>query len=85
MKSNADIHGGGAPSHEHLNSHSSNDLEELEDEDDSDSNSPPLPYLQAPAPDGCCTLDGNNPQQIKKTNSFIRENASFQLVILWLY
>uniref|UniRef100_A0A3P8W038 GREB1 like retinoic acid receptor coactivator n=1 Tax=Cynoglossus semilaevis TaxID=244447 RepID=A0A3P8W038_CYNSE len=42
----------------HLNSHSSNDLEELEDEDDSDSNSPPLPYLQAPAPDGCCTLDG---------------------------
>uniref|UniRef100_A0A3P8W2V9 GREB1 like retinoic acid receptor coactivator n=1 Tax=Cynoglossus semilaevis TaxID=244447 RepID=A0A3P8W2V9_CYNSE len=58
MKSNADIHGGGAPSHEHLNSHSSNDLEELEDEDDSDSNSPPLPYLQAPAPDGCCTLDG---------------------------
>uniref|UniRef100_A0A3Q1HGH0 GREB1 like retinoic acid receptor coactivator n=1 Tax=Anabas testudineus TaxID=64144 RepID=A0A3Q1HGH0_ANATE len=38
--------------------HSSNDLEELEDDDDSDSCSPPLPYLQAPAPDGCCTLDG---------------------------
>uniref|UniRef100_A0A3Q3KBS3 GREB1 like retinoic acid receptor coactivator n=1 Tax=Monopterus albus TaxID=43700 RepID=A0A3Q3KBS3_MONAL len=38
--------------------HSSNDLEELEDDDDSDSSSPPLPYLQAPAPDGCCTLDG---------------------------
>uniref|UniRef100_A0A3Q1F750 GREB1 like retinoic acid receptor coactivator n=1 Tax=Acanthochromis polyacanthus TaxID=80966 RepID=A0A3Q1F750_9TELE len=37
---------------------SSNDLEELEDEEDSDSNSPPLLYLQAPAPDGCCTLDG---------------------------
>uniref|UniRef100_A0A3B4YBR3 GREB1 like retinoic acid receptor coactivator n=1 Tax=Seriola lalandi dorsalis TaxID=1841481 RepID=A0A3B4YBR3_SERLL len=27
-------------------------------DDDSDSSSPPLPYLQAPAPDGCCTLDG---------------------------
>uniref|UniRef100_A0A8P4K7G2 GREB1 like retinoic acid receptor coactivator n=1 Tax=Dicentrarchus labrax TaxID=13489 RepID=A0A8P4K7G2_DICLA len=28
------------------------------EDDDSDSSSPPLPYLQAPAPDGCCTLDG---------------------------
>uniref|UniRef100_A0A3Q1C9P8 GREB1-like protein n=1 Tax=Amphiprion ocellaris TaxID=80972 RepID=A0A3Q1C9P8_AMPOC len=46
------------PGHELMNDHSSNDLEELEDEDDSDSSSPPLPYLQAPAPDGCCTLDG---------------------------
>uniref|UniRef100_A0A3B5AYC2 GREB1 like retinoic acid receptor coactivator n=1 Tax=Stegastes partitus TaxID=144197 RepID=A0A3B5AYC2_9TELE len=44
--------------HELLNDHSSNDPEELEDEDDSDSSSPPLPYLQTPAPDGCCTLDG---------------------------
>uniref|UniRef100_A0A8P4JZJ6 GREB1 like retinoic acid receptor coactivator n=1 Tax=Dicentrarchus labrax TaxID=13489 RepID=A0A8P4JZJ6_DICLA len=33
-------------------------LTELEEDDDSDSSSPPLPYLQAPAPDGCCTLDG---------------------------
>uniref|UniRef100_A0A3Q3WKA4 GREB1-like protein n=1 Tax=Mola mola TaxID=94237 RepID=A0A3Q3WKA4_MOLML len=33
-------------------------VSELEDEDDSDSSSPPLPYLQAPPPDGCCTLDG---------------------------
>uniref|UniRef100_A0A8P4G1B8 GREB1 like retinoic acid receptor coactivator n=1 Tax=Dicentrarchus labrax TaxID=13489 RepID=A0A8P4G1B8_DICLA len=41
-----------------MNGHSSNDLEELEEDDDSDSSSPPLPYLQAPAPDGCCTLDG---------------------------
>uniref|UniRef100_A0A3P8Q4G4 GREB1 like retinoic acid receptor coactivator n=1 Tax=Astatotilapia calliptera TaxID=8154 RepID=A0A3P8Q4G4_ASTCA len=41
-----------------VNGNSSNDLEELEDEDDSDTSSPPLPYLQAPAPDGCCTLDG---------------------------
>uniref|UniRef100_H3CSS3 GREB1 like retinoic acid receptor coactivator n=1 Tax=Tetraodon nigroviridis TaxID=99883 RepID=H3CSS3_TETNG len=40
------------------NGNSSNDLEELEEEDDSDSSSPPLPYLQASPPDGCCTLDG---------------------------
>uniref|UniRef100_A0A8C4ZCY2 GREB1-like protein n=1 Tax=Gadus morhua TaxID=8049 RepID=A0A8C4ZCY2_GADMO len=30
----------------------------MEDEDDSDTSSPPLPYLQTPAPDGCCTQDG---------------------------
>lgn len=59
MKSKADLHGGELPGHELLNGHSSNDLEELEDDDDSDSSSPPLPYLQGPAPDGCCTLDGN--------------------------
>ncbi|KAF3699465.1 GREB1-like protein [Channa argus] len=53
MKSKADLQG-----HKILNSHSSNDLEELEDDDDSDSSSTPLPYLQAPAPDGCCTVDG---------------------------
>ncbi|CAL8280576.1 unnamed protein product [Lota lota] len=41
-----------------LNGHSSQDMEELEEEDDSDPSSPPLPYLQTPAPDGCCTLDG---------------------------
>ncbi|XP_054870648.1 GREB1-like protein isoform X1 [Amphiprion ocellaris] len=60
VKSKADmvLHGGEQPGHELMNDHSSNDLEELEDEDDSDSSSPPLPYLQAPAPDGCCTLDG---------------------------
>uniref|UniRef100_A0A669BRY6 GREB1 like retinoic acid receptor coactivator n=1 Tax=Oreochromis niloticus TaxID=8128 RepID=A0A669BRY6_ORENI len=46
------------PGHELVNGNSSNDLEELEDEDGSDTSSPPLPYLQAPAPDGCCTLDG---------------------------
>nr|XP_020447080.1 GREB1-like protein isoform X2 [Monopterus albus] len=58
MKSKADRHGGEPPGHKLISSHSSNDLEELEDDDDSDSSSPPLPYLQAPAPDGCCTLDG---------------------------
>lgn len=59
MKLKADLHGGEPPGHELLNGHCSNDLEELEDDDDSDSSNPPLPYLQAPAPDGCCTLDGN--------------------------
>lgn len=58
MKSKADLHGRELPGHELMNGHSSNDLEELEDDDDSDSSSPPLPYLQAPPPDGCCTLDG---------------------------
>nr|XP_057925153.1 GREB1-like protein isoform X4 [Doryrhamphus excisus] len=57
VKPKADLQGGELPGHELLKSHSSNDLEELEEEDE-DSNSPPLPYLQAPAPDGCCTLDG---------------------------
>ncbi|XP_041847997.1 GREB1-like protein isoform X2 [Melanotaenia boesemani] len=60
MKSKADValHGGDDTGQELMNGHSSNDLEDLEDDDDSDSNSPPLPYLQTPAPDGCCTLDG---------------------------
>lgn len=58
MKPKAEPHGREPPGHEHMNGHSSNDLEELEDDEDSDSSSPPLPYLQAPAPDGCCTLDG---------------------------
>ncbi|KAL6103902.1 greb1l [Pungitius sinensis] len=53
IKPKAELHAG-----ELTNGHSSNDLEELEEDDDSDSSSPPLPYLQAPAPDGCCTLDG---------------------------
>ncbi|KAF1383732.1 hypothetical protein PFLUV_G00134900 [Perca fluviatilis] len=58
MKSKADLHGGEPPGQELMNGHSSNDLVELEDDDDSDSSSPPLPYLQTPAPDDCCTLDG---------------------------
>ncbi|XP_072297007.1 GREB1-like protein isoform X3 [Eucyclogobius newberryi] len=41
-----------------INGHSSNDMEEMDDDDESGSSSPPLPYLQAPPPDGCCTLDG---------------------------
>ncbi|XP_070397746.1 GREB1-like protein isoform X4 [Nothobranchius furzeri] len=60
VKSKADmaLQSGENPGHELTNGNSSNDVEELEEEDDSDSSSPPLPYLQAPAPDGCCTLDG---------------------------
>ncbi|KAM6919485.1 GREB1-like protein isoform 4-T5 [Lycodopsis pacificus] len=58
IKPKADLHGGEPPGNELMNGHSSNDPEELEEDDDSDSSSPPLPYLQAPAPDGCCTLDG---------------------------
>ncbi|XP_037838017.1 GREB1-like protein isoform X4 [Kryptolebias marmoratus] len=52
------LQSGEHPGHELLNGNSANDLEELEEEEESDSSSPPLPYLQAPAPDGCCTLDG---------------------------
>lgn len=59
MKSKADLHGGEPPGQELMNGHSSNYQVELEDDDDSDSSSPPLPYLQTPAPDDCCTLDGN--------------------------
>ncbi|XP_034468470.1 GREB1-like protein isoform X1 [Hippoglossus hippoglossus] len=58
IKPKVDLHAGEPPGQDLMNGHSSNDLEELEEEDDSDSSSPPLPYLQAPAPDGCCTLDG---------------------------
>ncbi|XP_047446080.1 GREB1-like protein isoform X2 [Mugil cephalus] len=60
VKPKADIalHGGEHQGHELMNGPSPNDLEELEEDDDSDSSSPPLPYLQTPAPDGCCTLDG---------------------------
>ena len=60
MKPKADLHRREPPSQELMNGHSSNDLEELEDDDDSDSSSPPLPYLQTPVPDGCCTLDGQH-------------------------
>ncbi|XP_030629772.1 GREB1-like protein [Chanos chanos] len=41
-----------------MNGQSSNGIEDLEDDDESDSSSPPLPYLQGPAPEGCCTTDG---------------------------
>ncbi|XP_061878428.1 GREB1-like protein isoform X3 [Entelurus aequoreus] len=58
VKPKAELQSGELPGHELLNSHSSNDQEEQEEEEDEESNSPPLPYLQGPAPDGCCTLDG---------------------------
>ncbi|CAJ1072494.1 GREB1-like protein isoform X1 [Xyrichtys novacula] len=58
VKPKADLQCGEPPGHELTNGHSSNSMEELEDDDDSDSSNPPLPYLQTPAPDGSCTLDG---------------------------
>ncbi|MEQ2261658.1 GREB1-like protein [Xenotaenia resolanae] len=58
VKSKPDMALHGEEAHDLLNGSSSNDLEELEDDDDSDSSSPPLPYLQTPAPDGSCTFDG---------------------------
>lgn len=45
-------------SHVLVNCQSSNSIDDMEDEDDSDTSSPPLPYLQGPPPDGCCTVDG---------------------------
>lgn len=41
-----------------LNFQSSSGLDDMDEDDESDSSSPPLPYLQAPPPDGCCTVDG---------------------------
>ncbi|TRY68187.1 hypothetical protein DNTS_006982 [Danionella cerebrum] len=45
-------------SHVLVNCQSSNSIDDLDDEGDSDTSSPPLPYLQGPPPDGCCTVDG---------------------------
>ncbi|XP_062850620.1 GREB1-like protein isoform X2 [Trichomycterus rosablanca] len=44
--------------HVRMNCHSSNRLDDMDDDVESDTSSPPLPYLQAPPPDGCCTVDG---------------------------
>lgn len=41
-----------------VSSQASPDTDDLDDEDESDSSSPPLPYLQSLAPDGCCLMDG---------------------------
>lgn len=57
IKPKSDPHGVDTASHD-LNGHSSNDMDDMDDDDESDSSSPPLPYLQAPPPDGCCTQDG---------------------------
>ncbi|XP_065124131.1 GREB1-like protein [Paramisgurnus dabryanus] len=45
-------------SHVLVNCQSSNCIDEMDDEDESDTSSPPLPFLQGPALDGCCTMDG---------------------------
>ncbi|XP_055007667.1 GREB1-like protein isoform X1 [Boleophthalmus pectinirostris] len=57
IKPKNELNGAETPNHD-TNGHSSNDMEDMDDDDDSDSSSPPLPYLQVPPPDGCCTLDG---------------------------
>lgn len=82
MKSKADLHGREPPGHELMNGHSSNDLEELEEDDDSDSSSPPLPYLQAPAPDGCCTLDGKPHTPPKKMTVKIQHTYTEGQILL---
>uniref|UniRef100_A0A8C1JSZ1 GREB1-like protein n=1 Tax=Cyprinus carpio TaxID=7962 RepID=A0A8C1JSZ1_CYPCA len=48
----------GNHSHVLVNCQSSNSIDDMDDEEDSDTSSPPLPYLQGPPPDGCCTIDG---------------------------
>ncbi|KAG7525431.1 hypothetical protein JOB18_026742 [Solea senegalensis] len=85
IKPKAEFHAVEPPGHELMNGHSSNDLEELEDDDDSDSSSPPLPYLQAPVPDGCCTLDGfcqagKDLRLDSMTTELIEVPAGFELV-----
>ncbi|KAK3545633.1 hypothetical protein QTP70_008545 [Hemibagrus guttatus] len=47
-----------AGGHVLMNCQSSSGLDDMDDDDESDTSSPPLPYLQAPPPDGCCTMDG---------------------------
>ncbi|KAF7706819.1 hypothetical protein HF521_020073 [Silurus meridionalis] len=47
-----------AGGHVLMNCQSSSGLDDMDDEVESDTSSPPLPYLQAPPPDGCCTMDG---------------------------
>ncbi|XP_058871640.1 GREB1-like protein isoform X3 [Acipenser ruthenus] len=47
--------------HKLLNEQVTNEVdqeEEDEDEDMSESNSPPIPYMEKPAPEGSCTVDG---------------------------
>ncbi|CAL9689191.1 unnamed protein product [Knipowitschia caucasica] len=57
IKPKTELNGVETANHD-MNGHSSNDMEDMEDDNDSDTSSPPLPYLQAPPPDGCCSLDG---------------------------
>ncbi|XP_043921312.1 GREB1-like protein [Protopterus annectens] len=41
------------------NGQASHEMENEDDDDDiSDSSSPPMPYIQRPVPEGCCTTDG---------------------------
>ncbi|XP_066537902.1 GREB1-like protein [Hoplias malabaricus] len=47
-----------AATHVLMNCQSSNGPEDIDEDAESDTSSPPLPYLQGPPPDGCCTVDG---------------------------
>lgn len=53
---------------------SSSGLDDMDDDDESDSSSPPLPYLQAPPPDGCCTMDGTKTHLKKIIYNDITQN-----------
>uniref|UniRef100_A0A4W4F7S7 GREB1 N-terminal domain-containing protein n=1 Tax=Electrophorus electricus TaxID=8005 RepID=A0A4W4F7S7_ELEEL len=54
-------------------------------DDESDSSSPPLPYLQRPPPEGCCTLDGfcqagKDLRLVSMATDSINVPAGFELV-----
>ncbi|XP_076828572.1 GREB1-like protein isoform X2 [Brachyhypopomus gauderio] len=68
-----------------MNCQSSNGLEDIDDDDESDISSPPLPYLQRPPPEGCCTLDGfcqagKDLRLVSMATESINVPAGFELV-----
>ncbi|KAL7880884.1 hypothetical protein SRHO_G00031380 [Serrasalmus rhombeus] len=68
-----------------MNCQSSNGLEDMDDDDESDTSSPPLPYLQGPPPDGCCTVDGfcqagKDLRLVSMATESIEVPAGFELV-----
>ncbi|XP_077471465.1 GREB1-like protein isoform X1 [Stigmatopora argus] len=86
VKPKVNLHGGELPGQDLLtNSNSSNEAEEVEEDDDSGSNSPPLPYLQTPVPDGCCTTEGfcqagKDLRLVSMATETINVPAGFELV-----
>lgn len=62
-----------------VNCQSSSCIEDMDDEDDSDTSSPPLPYLQGPPPDGCCTINGMN--DVDKYMRFLKLKLCTRVVI----
>uniref|UniRef100_A0AAR2KX77 GREB1-like protein n=1 Tax=Pygocentrus nattereri TaxID=42514 RepID=A0AAR2KX77_PYGNA len=68
-----------------MNCQPSNGLEDMDDDDESDTSSPPLPYLQGPPPDGCCTVDGfcqagKDLRLVSMATESIEVPAGFELV-----